>query len=412
MSNEETLPVRLARLQRVALTIGVVLVGALLVNGFVLHNNNFWQPYLVGYLFAFGAAMGGLALTCMIHLAGGQWSHNVRRIAEAAALTIIPIGLFYLPILFNKPSLYPWAHEAVREAHPVLQEKYSRYLNPTFFNARYVVFMIIWSSMALAFRKWSLKQDETGDLVWRQKMRFLAGPGLLVYLLTLTFASVDWVSSLEPLWFSSIYGVIFFVGQFLTILAFSLTLLVWLSKYEPIKTSLTVDRLHNVGKLQFAAVVLWAYMEVSQFIIIWSADLPEEITWFMNRAYGPFKALTVVIVLAQFVLPFLILLNRHSKRVKTAISRIAMALLVVRVIDLYWIVAPSIHEKATFNEMYNRVTAASNSPAFTFWDILGPVGFAALFFGLFLNNYRKAPLLPVKDPVFSEMFEEERKAAA
>lgn len=412
MSNEETLPVRLARIQRVSLIIGIVLVGALLVNGLVLGANSFWQSYLIGFLFAFGAAMGGLAMTCMIHLAGGQWSHNVRRIAEAAALVVIPIGLFYLPILMNKTAIYPWAIQEIRDAHPVLHEKYARYLNETFFNFRYVAYMLIWGGMALAFRKWSLKQDETGDLVWRQKMRFLAGPGLLVYLLTLTFASVDWVSSLEPMWFSSIYGVIFFVGQLLTILAFSLTLLVWLSQWEPIKTSLTTDRLHNVGKLQFAAVVLWAYMEVSQFIIIWSADLPEEITWFMNRAYGPFKTLTVVIVLAQFVLPFLILLNRHSKRIKTAISRIAMALLVVRVVDLYWIVAPSIHEKATVADMYHAKTLASQSAAFTFWDILGPIGFGALFFGLFLRNYRKAPLLPSRDPVFSEMFEEERKAAA
>jgi len=412
MSNEQILPLRLASLQRVALAIGIVLVGGLLANGFVLHNPGFWQPYLIGFLYALGAGLGGLALLCIIHLAGGAWSHNVRRICEAAAMTILPVGLFFLPVLFNKAALYPWAHPTVVDAHYILVEKIERYLNEPFFNVRFFSYFLIWGACAIAFRHWSLKQDETGKPIYRERMKFLAGPALLLYSITLTGAAVDWVMSIEPMWFSSIFGVIFFVGQFLTILSFSLVFLVWLSKFEPIKSSLTPDRLHSLGKLQFAAVILWAYMEVSQFIIIWSTDLPEEITWYMNRAYGPFKILTAVLVLAQFFLPFLLLLNRHSKRAKSVIFNIAAALLVVRIVDLYWIVAPSVHEPMTSGEMYFGITPASKGPIFGVWDVLGPIGFGALWFGMFLHFFRKAPILPVRDPAFSDLFEKERKAAA
>ncbi len=398
---------KLAGLQTRALAVGGALVAILLVFGYVLKNPSFYQAYLIGFLLALGGTLGGLALLCIIHLAGGEWSFNVRRIAEAAARNVVPMAVLGLPILFAGGHLFPWAIPQVAHDHHIVAEKVEVWFGPVLwgFKARYVFYFAVWWLLADRLTAWSKKQDETGDIVWRAKMRALAGPALLTYVLTMSFAAFDWAMSLEPLWPSSIYGVMFIVGQGITIWAFSILFAVFLSKYEPLSATLTQDRLHSLGKFLFAFVVLWAYIQLSQLIIIWSADLPEENGWYLNRFHMPYGVVSVLMVVLQFFVPFFILLSRHTKRIKPVVAGIAAFLLCMRAVDLWWIVSPSIHEPVT--ELYGGLTTAAKGAKFHFLDLIAAAGFASLWFGLFVGQFRKLPVLPARDPVFSEQFQHE-----
>ncbi|MGA0368477.1 MAG: hypothetical protein ACO3N7_03400 [Kiritimatiellia bacterium] len=365
---------------------------------------NFYQGYLIGWLLALGFAAGGILILCIHNLAHGGWGFLLRRIAEASALTVLPIMLLYLPILFSLDKLYPWAirdanHISVYASDPVVGKKL-HYLNHGFFWLRYIIITVIWSGAAFLFNKFSRLQDETGDIKWRKKMRFIAGPMALLYILTLTVGSVDWIMSLEPAWFSSIFGVMVAAGQMLSMLTFGIVFLTWLSKWEPVKTAFTPKRQHDLGKLLFAFVIFWTYIELSQFIIYWHANLPEEITWYMNRQVGGFNGISWFLMLSQFVIPFLVLLSRGTKQNRRALFGMACFLLGMRVVDLYWMIAPSINMPLT-RELYPVATKAMSGSAFHLLDVVGVVSFASLWFGLFLRNFRKRPLLPVNDPYFS-----------
>jgi hypothetical protein len=222
----------------------------------------------------------------------------------------------------------------------------------------------------------------------------------LLYVLTITLGSVDWVMSLEPAWFSSIFGVMTAAGHMLTMLTFGIIFLIWLSKWEPVKHAFTLDRQHDLGKLLFAFVVFWTYIELSQFIIYWHANLPEEITWYMNRQSPGFNGLSWLLFMSQFAIPFLVLLSRGTKRNRKALFGVASFLLFMRWVDIYWMVAPSINQPET-RELYPVATTAMTGSAFHLLDIIGPVSFVALWFGLFLRNFRARPILPVNDPYFS-----------
>lgn len=397
------LPSKLKDLQSLSLLIGGVGMFIMLM-GWILNVPNFYQGYLVGWLLAVSFAAGGLLIVCIHNLAHGGWGFLLRRIGEASALTIIPVMLLFLPIMFSLDKVYPWALRgpdglSMYHTDPVVGEKL-HYLNHGFYWLRYILISVIWGGAALLFHQYSVKQDQTGDMKWRRKMRFIAGPMALVYVLTITVGSVDWIMSLEPAWFSSIFGVMVASGHMLTMLTFGILFLGWLSKWEPVKHALTVERQHDLGKLLFAFVVFWTYIELSQFIIYWHANLPEEITWYMNRQAKGFNGLSWLLFMSQFAIPFLVLLSRGTKRNRKALMGVAGFLLFMRFVDIYWMVAPSIQMPET-REMYPAATRAMAGIPFHLLDIVGPVAFAALWFGLFLKNFRARPYLPVNDPYFS-----------
>lgn len=407
MSNH-ALQQKLATLQKRAFIAGVPLMAALLVSGYVLKNPAFYQAYLIGFFLALGATLGGLGITCIIHLAGGEWSFNIRRITEAASRNVVPMAILGLPVVFAGGHLYPWAIPEVVSQHHILAEKVQVWFGPTLwgFKARYVFFFAIWFLISNRLSAFSRRQDETGDIVWRTKMRAISGPALLTYVLTMSFAAFDWSMSLEPLWPSSIYGVMYIIGQGITMWSFSILFSTTvLSRFEPLNATLTQDRLHSLGKFLFAFIVLWAYVQLSQLIIIWSADLPEENGWYLNRFVMPYGVVSVLMVCMQFFLPFFILLSRHTKRIKPVVACIAVYLLCMRCVDLWWIISPSIHEPVT--KIYAGLTTASTAPKFHVLDLVAAAGFAALWFGLFLNQFRKLPVLPTRDPVFTEQFQHE-----
>ena len=276
------------------------------------------------------------------------------------------------------------------------------YLNHGFMWLRYIIITVIWSGAAYLFHTYSKNQDLTGDMKWRRKMRFIAGPMALIYVLTVTIASVDWIMALEPAWFSSIFGVMMAAGHMLSMLAFGIVFLTFLAQWEPVKRAFTLERQHDLGKLLFAFVVFWTYIELSQFIIYWHANLPEEITWYMNRQTGGFNMLSWLLFMSQFAIPFLVLLSRGTKRNRKALLGVASFLLFMRIVDIYWMVAPSInmpHVKTA--ALYPVKTTAMTGSAFHPLDVIGFVTFGALWFGLFLKNFRSRPILPVNDPYFS-----------
>lgn len=407
------LPTKLKDMQTLSLLIGGVGLVVMLLS-WIFGVANFYQGYLIGWLFAVSFAAGGLLILCIHNLAHGGWGFLMRRIAEASSLTIIPIMILFLPIMFSLDKVYPWAIRdanriSVYASDPVVGEKL-HYLNHGFFWVRYLVISVLWAGGALLFNKYSKLQDETGDIQWRAKMRFMAGPMALIYILTVTIGAVDWIMSLEPAWFSSIFGVMLASGHMLTMLTFGIVFLSWLSKWEPVKTAYTAKRQHDLGKLLFAFVVFWTYIQLSQFIIYWHANLPEEITWYMNRQVGGFNGVSWILIMSQFVIPFLVLLSRTTKQNRRSLVGVAAFLLAVRVLNIYWIIAPSINMPLT-RELYPVATKAMGGSAFHVLDVVGVVTFACLWFGLFLRNFRQRPLLPVNDPYFSIKAESKEREA-
>lgn len=407
-TNQEYLPGKLKKMQGASLTGGAIGL-ALMFLALLLNMEEFWQSYLIGWLFAFGLSMGGLLIVCVHNLAHGGWGYLVRRIGEAMAMTILPVMLLLLPIMMNLDALYPWAHE--NAANDALISSKFQYLNKEFMWGRYIAYIIIWAGAAFAFWTWSAKQDKTGDIAYRKKMRALAGPMALIYVLTVTFASVDYVMALEPKWFSSIYGVMLMSGHMLSVITFGIIFLVFLRQWEPVKTAFTINRQHDLGKLLFAFVVFWAYIELSQFLIYWHADITEEIVWYINRREGFFLGVTLLLFSLQFVIPFLVLLSRNTKRSAKGLVTVAAVLLVMRVVDLYWMVAPSIHHTKTVKDSFklyndpdphlNLATPAMDALKFSGLEILSAVAFALIWFGLFLFFFRQRALIPSRDPFFS-----------
>jgi len=401
MSDNEQLNSKLADLQKTSFVVGMVALAAFILMGFLgSEPREFFQSYMIGYLYALGATLGGLGFLCIHHLAGGGWGYVSRRVFEAASKNIYLMAVLFIPVVFMmlKSGAYPWVDTKWAMSDHVVAQKLS-YLTTGGFIVRAVICFAIWAVFVYFLNHWSREQDRTGDIIWRTKMKFLAGPALLIYVLAMTVAAVDWVMSLEPTWFSSIFGVMFCIGQGITILAFNIIFITWLAQFEPMKSALKVNRLHDIGNLQFAFIILWAYIELSQFIIIWSANLPEEITWYMNRSRNGFEYVSTALVLLQFVIPFLLLLSRGTKRVASTVRKIAMGILAVRLVDLWWIVAPSVHPGVA--DMYRHGDEFVGFPLF-FTDLLAPIGFGALWFALFLKNFRGMPMLPTKDPMFSE----------
>jgi hypothetical protein len=407
MSENEELSGKLEKMQRTSFVVGMVLMATFVLYGFMRKEPlEFFQSYMIGYLYALGATLGGLGFLFIHHLTGGGWGHVSRRIFEAASRNIYAMGALFIPVIFfmKHSGAYPWVDAKWAQGDHVVAQKLA-YLTTGGFTVRAIIVFAIFFLFTYLMNFWSKEQDRTGDMIWRQKMKFLAGPALLIYVLAMTVAAIDWVMSLEPTWFSSIYGVMFCIGQGITILAFNIVFITWLAKFEPMKSALQVNRLHDIGNLQFAFIILWAYIELSQFIIIWSANLPEEITWYMNRSRNGFQYVTAALIFLQFVFPFLLLISRGTKRVASIVSKIAIGILCVRLVDLWWIVAPSVHPGVADMYRHGDDMFSGNFPLF-FSDLIAPLGFAALWFALFLKNFRTMPVLATKDPAFPETTEQ------
>jgi len=377
-----TLGVDLRRLSRIALIIGVIGIVALLVGFFTTDANQFFRAYLIGFLFWNGMTLGCFGLLMIQYMTGGAWGMMLRRTLEAGTRTWMLSGLLILPILFGVRSLFTWAQPAIAAHDKIIQDK-SFYLNVPFFIFRAVLYYVIWGTIITLLNRWSLEQDRTGDLRLAKKLETLSAPGILIYTFTMTFAATDWIMSLTPHWYSTIYGLLLCVDQTLSAMALVVATIVLLSRFEPLASIITKRHLHDMGKLLLAFTMLWAYLSFSQLILIWSGNLPEEITWYIDRLNGGWQYVGAILLLFHFGFPFLMLLSQALKKNPRTIQSIAIYIIVVRIIDVFWLVEPNF----------------SGSHFQLHWlDLAAPIGIGGLWLAYFFRNIQERPILPLNAP--------------
>ena len=380
----------LASVQQRALIFGIVGLAAGVVGAF-LNSDQFFRSWLLGFLFCLSLAIGSLGLLMLQHMSGGQWGLIGRRVWEAAAGTLWIVALLFIPLLFGLPKIFEWARPEVVNASSILQAK-APYLNPMFFIFRAFIYFAFWIVCAWVLNSWSLRQDRgevavaPSDTV---RFRTVSAPGLLFLVLTATFASVDWIMSLDPEWYSTIFGLLTVAGSGLSALAFAIAVLSWLADTPPLSRYLTARHFHDLGKLLLAFVMLWAYLSFSQFLIIWSGNLPEEIPWYVERLRGWWGFVSLLLVIGHFALPFALLLSRDVKRNHRLLAKVALFIIVMRFVDVIWLVAPAFeHHGFPIHWM----------------NIVLPLGLAGIWLFLFVRQLASRALLPLNDPYFKEAF--------
>ncbi len=384
-----TPPTELNRVRTVAL-VGGVLLSALLVLGAFIDRAQFFHAYLVGFIFWTGITVGSLALLMLQHLTGGAWGLIIRRVLEASTRTLPLILLLFVPVIVGLNQIYPWTNRAEMNQVPALREKAAHYLNPPFFIGRALVYFAIWSLLAVLLNWLSLQQDRTNDSTVKKRLQIVSGPGLGALILTITFAAIDWVMSLDPAWSSTIFGLIFVASWSLSALAFGILSMSWLSKREPMNAVVRTSHFHDWGNLLLALVMLWTYFAFSQYLIIWSANLPEETVWYVARKHGGWGVIALGIVILQFVFPFMTLLSRAAKESAQKLAMLAVLILAMRVVDVIWLIEPS----------YNR-----EHFHLSWMDIVAPMAMGGLWLATFAWQLQKRSLVPINDPQLEQVLE-------
>jgi hypothetical protein len=397
MTPDFPVPAQLDRLQRTALAAGVAGMLLTLVGGAV-DATQFFRSYLFAFLFWTGLSIGCLSILMIHHLSGGIWGLAIRRLLEAGARTIRVSALLFVPLVFGLSRIYLWAQPEAVGHDAILQAK-QPYLNVPFFIARSVLYFAAWWALAHFLSKWSLELDgHRESLRIARRLRSLAGPGLVIMGLTITFSSVDWAMSLNPHWFSTVYGLLFMVGQVLSAMALVIVVLAAFGHEKPLVDVARPAVVHDLGKLMLAFIMLWAYLNLSQFLITWSGNLPEEIPWYLQRLGGGWQYLALALVLFHFALPFLLLLSRDLKRDARLLALVAAGVLVVRLLDLFWLVAPDL-------QAGHGGEGAHHGFAIHWLDFVAPIGMGGLWLAAFARELRGRPLLPLGEPELTEFIE-------
>lgn len=378
----------LLRWARIAFGLGIAGVAACAA-GYLYDPKAFFRAWLVAFCFYAGLALGSLVILMLQYLTGGDWGFILRRPLEAATRTMPLVTLFYLPIAFGLPYLYEWADPHEVEQSPMLQHK-ALYLNVPFTLTRAVIYFGIWNLWAFALNSLSRRMDTKRDPRLVGWCETLSAPGMILYVLTITFASVDWVMSLEAEWFSTIYGAMFGMGQVLSAFAFAIVALMLLSDRAPVKTVLAGNNLRDLGSLLLAFVMVWAYLSFSQFLLIWSGNLPEEVPWYVWRLHGNWKYLALALVFLHFILPFVLLLSTDIKRDRTRLLLVALLIVVMRFIDLVWLIVPAFGHGHGLLEKLDLVDRLMYLAAL--------MGLGGLWVGVYVWQLAKWPLLPEYKP--------------
>ena len=379
--NDDAIQLRLASWQTRALVIGVIGF-ALCLPGAWFHTRQFFISYLYAYLFWAGIAFGSLEFLMMHHLTGGRWGWPVRRLFEAAIMTLPVLALLFVPLCFGLHSLYEWMDPHAVSANPILQHRRS-YMNAPGFMIRAAIFFVLWIFVARLLSRWSILQDGTTAVESTQKMRTLSGPGLVIYPITATFVLTDWVLSLETDWYSTMFLVLIVIGQMLTGLVFVICLLAALHRERTYTGVVTETHFHHLGTLLFAFIMLWTYMAFGQLLIIYSGNLPHEIAWYLHRIATNWKVVVWFLFLFHFLLPFFLLLSRDLKKKVAPLTVIALVVLFAHLLNDYWLVAPSFFKTGI---------------ALHWLDLATPVGLGGIWFAAFCAQLKKQPLLVRNDP--------------
>ncbi len=380
----------LDRVQKPALVLGVLGFIALII-GWVIQPEHFYRSYLVGFILIVSAPLGSLALLMIQYLSGGTWGAVLRRPLEAATKTLPMVAALFIPVIIGMHHLYIWAQPEVMKHDHLLQRK-AAYLNTPFWITRAVLFFIIWIGIAFFLNRLARRQEGFYSETRGRNMRRISAGGLVILALTLTLAAVDWVMSLDPHWFSTMFGISFMVGCLLTAMATMIIVMASLAQREPLAGLLTRPRFRDFANLLLAFTMLWAYTGFSQFLLIWYANIREEVTWYIVRTSGAWGAISVILLVGHFFLPFLLLLMRNLKEQAKIIRLIAILMIVMRILDYYWIIMPSFSHGGE---------AAHFSPHWL--DLAAILGLGGLWVAAFLFILRKSSILPMHEPELQEV---------
>jgi hypothetical protein len=377
---------------RRSLIVGVVF-GVVAIIGAVIRPEEFYRAYLLGFMCWLGVALGSMAILMIRHLTGGGWGTVIRRTLGAAMRTLPLLALLFIPIILGMHRLYIWAQPldniADKHLREHLQDITKTYLTTNGFIIRAVFYFAIWNLLSFLLTKWSKQTDRPGAPDNTQRFKAISGPGLILYGFTISFAAIDWVMSLDPSWVSTIFGLIILIGEVLSAMCFAVVVERILFNYKPMSEMLKPDFVHDHGKWMLAFTMVWAYFNFSQWLIIWAGNLPAEITFYLKRLRGGWGLIGLTLVLFHFAIPFGILLSRPFKRDIRRLAWLAAWLIVMRYLDLFWIIEPNF----------------SNTLWFTVADIIVPVAIGGIWLAYFFRNLAALPLLPAYDPEAHEVLE-------
>ena len=382
-------PAAVDKIRSRSMVVGVV-GGVLALIGYVTTPDAFYRAYLLAFMLWLGVSLGSLGLLLVIHLTNGRWGLVIRRILEAATKNFWLMAILFLPLAAGVPRLYPWAKAAELAQSENLRWIHEQFLDQKMFFVRGAIYFAIWGGLTYFFTRWSAEQDEPGNRS-HSRSGVLAGPGALLFGFTITFAAVDWVMSLSYGWTSTIYGLIFLIGQMLSAMCFATVVAVILARYEPMKSILNVDHLHDYGKWMLTFVMVWAYFSFSQWVIMWAGNLPEEIVWYRDRLHGGWQYFGLFLALFHFMVPFVILLSAQLKKEKGRLVKVACWLLFMRYIDVYWQVMPNFNNQTGFY--------------FHWLNLVVPVAMGGFWLALFFRNLQGRGLLPLYAPLTSAVLE-------
>jgi hypothetical protein len=360
--------------------LGLIASGAAIAMGEELRRQFFFS-YLVAFMLCLTIALGALFFTIIHHLTRATWSTGLRRIAENLASTLPVLAVLFLPILLGLHDLYHWSHEAVPAQDPLIRHK-SGYLSTSFWIIRAVVFFGVWTAIALFFRRNSVKQDETGDTALTFKMRKWAPVSTLVFALSISFAGFDWMMSLDPHWFSTMFGVWTFAGSMVSFFAALGLASLWLTKKGALTKTLTVGNFHDIGKLMFGFIVFWAYISFSQYYLIWYANIPEETAWYLHRMHEGWDNIFSLIIAGHFILPFALLMSRHMKRRRAVLGLACGWMVLMHWVDLYYVIMPTLQHHLHFHWL----------------DVTTVVGVGGVFIAFFVRQFGKDAAVAHRDP--------------
>jgi uncharacterized membrane protein len=379
------LPHELARYRRTLLIVGLVAL-VLCFIGALLSPQQFFQSYLFAYMFWIGLVIGCLAILMMQYLTGGGWGIILRRVLESATRTLPLMIMLFVPLLFGLHRLYVWTNSSAVAGDELLLHKHA-FLNVPFFLIRALAYFLGWLILVILLNRWSREQDKTAEprLAWR--LEHISGPGLFFLSITLSLAMIDWVMSIEPKWYSTMYAVVYLAGEGLAGFAFSIAVILLLARRPPFIDVIKRKHWRDLGNLLLTFTMLWAYCAFSQYLLIWSGNLREEITWYLPRKTGGWGWIALALIVFHFFVPFFMLLSRDVKEQRPLLMSVILVVLLLRFVDIYWLVAP----------------AFSPSHFTLSWmDFAAPIGIGGLWLAYFTWQLAKLPLLPLNDPYAEE----------
>ncbi len=396
-----TAPPVVRKISQRSLIVGVIFGIVAVLLAFV-RPGEFYRAYLIGFLCWLGVALGSMAILMIRHLTGGGWGTVIRRILGAAMRTLPLLSVLFIPLIVAvaQHQIYPWAMplESIQDAHIREHlEKHSfikaSYLNFSGFLIRAIFYFAVWNLLSFLLSKWSKETDRTSAPDNSDKFKTVSGPGLILYGFTISFAAIDWVMSLDPSWISTIFGLIILIGEVLSAMCFAVVVERILVDYKPMSEMLKPDFVHDHGKWMLAFTMVWAYFNFSQWLIIWAGNLPAEITFYLKRLNGGWSSIGLILVLFHFVIPFAMLLSRPFKRNIRKLVWVAVLLLFMGYVDLFWIIEPN----------FSRVLIV------TVADMVVPIAIGGFWLWYFFRNLAALPLLPAYDVDAHEVLDRENK---